>query len=235
VRDLRLLYFAFCAVLRLLVRRRGDVAREAEIVILRHELAVLRRTAGRPRLDWADRGSDLRACKGHLPRLSRSPGHDARDVAAPAQGYRPSPLGSRAPTPRPAEGRFGDARADPSHRAGDSALGLPADRRRTREGGDRGLRHDGPAYPRAGRPHAGTAPGRADLARVPARAGRRHARLRLPLGRHDSATSRVRPVLHRALDQTRPLRRRHSQPDRTMGYAAGATSQPAVTSNRSRC
>ena len=52
---LRFLYFAFCAVLRLLVRRRGDAAREAEIVILRHELAVLRRTAARARLDWADR------------------------------------------------------------------------------------------------------------------------------------------------------------------------------------
>jgi putative transposase len=52
---LRFLYLAFCAVLRGLVRRCGDVAREAEIVILRHELVVLRRTAGRARLDWADR------------------------------------------------------------------------------------------------------------------------------------------------------------------------------------
>jgi transposase len=52
---LRFVYLAFCAMLRLLVRRRGDVAREAEVVILRHELAVLRRTAGRARHDWADR------------------------------------------------------------------------------------------------------------------------------------------------------------------------------------
>jgi putative transposase len=52
---LRFLYLALCAVLRILVRRRDDVAREAEIVILRHELAVLRRTAGRARLDWANR------------------------------------------------------------------------------------------------------------------------------------------------------------------------------------
>jgi transposase len=52
---LRFLYLAFCAVLRILVRRRGDVAYEAEIAIVRHELAVLRRTAGHARLDWADR------------------------------------------------------------------------------------------------------------------------------------------------------------------------------------
>jgi putative transposase len=53
---LRFVQLALCAVLRPLVRRRGgDAAREAEIAILRHELAVLRRTAGHARLDWADR------------------------------------------------------------------------------------------------------------------------------------------------------------------------------------
>jgi putative transposase len=54
--TLRLLYLLFCQVLRwLALLARSSAAKDAELLVLRHELALLRRQVTRPRLDWADR------------------------------------------------------------------------------------------------------------------------------------------------------------------------------------
>ena len=65
------LYLAFRALLGTLVRtRRGLDVKDIELLVLRHELEVLRRQVARPKLRAADRAL-LAAAACHLPRPSR--------------------------------------------------------------------------------------------------------------------------------------------------------------------
>ena len=53
---LRLIYMSFTRVLSWMVLLvRSDTTKEIEILVLRHQLAVLQRGAARPRMSWADR------------------------------------------------------------------------------------------------------------------------------------------------------------------------------------
>jgi hypothetical protein len=64
----RLAYLTLCRSIQLLVLlARGDAAKELEILVLRHQLAVLRRQTPRPKLEPADRAL-LAAISPILPR-----------------------------------------------------------------------------------------------------------------------------------------------------------------------
>jgi len=72
--SLRLLYLIFVRLCGwLALPGRSSASESAELLVLRHEVEMLRRTQPTPRLDWADRavivraenrihGSDLQSC-----------------------------------------------------------------------------------------------------------------------------------------------------------------------------
>jgi hypothetical protein len=66
--SLRLLYLIFIRLAGgLVLLARSTASKDAELLVLRHEVAVLRRGNPRPRLDWAD-GAILAALIRRLPK-----------------------------------------------------------------------------------------------------------------------------------------------------------------------
>ena len=107
-------------------------------LVLRHELAVLRRRSARPRLTWSDRA--FLAALARLLAPERRPGLIVspatllrwhRDLARKRWCH---PHRTRA-----ARDRGSDARSDPASRAREPTLGLPADHWRARQARDHGL------------------------------------------------------------------------------------------------
>jgi hypothetical protein len=109
--SLRLLYLIFQHLIGLLLLLgRTSSTKDIELLVLRHELAVLRRANPRPRLNWADR-TVFAALVRRLPRALRA--HRLRT---------PSCAGTATLC-----ARGGHTRIDPTaHRARDQQLQLPA-------------------------------------------------------------------------------------------------------------
>ena len=86
--SLRLLYLIFVRLCGwLILLSRSSASKDAELLVLRHQNAVLRRTHPRRRLDWAVMAALIRLLPGrlrapaghtrHRPAVAPSPGHQA--------------------------------------------------------------------------------------------------------------------------------------------------------------
>lgn len=159
------------AFARLLAGGRADSGAQAlEILVLRHQLRVLRRKAGAAPSSGPSTGCSWlrRACPAKGP-VAVVHGHSA-DAPAMAPGARPKKVdlwpGRKAGT---ATGRSRGARSDPATGQGKLSLECRSHPRRAAQARDPCRRHNNPDAPSKGGPWAGSPADGSHLVAVPAR------------------------------------------------------------------
>jgi hypothetical protein len=165
--SLRLLYLVFLRLLNLLLFGRSSASKDVGLLVLRHEVAVLRRVNPKPRLDWADRAV-FAALVLRLPQMLReaSPGHAGHDPALA------SPLGRQevdlSPPSRASTCRGHGGLVDRADGPGESPLGIPENSGRVAQAWSPGGGVYDPPRSAAVADPSGAGPGhRHDLAAVP--------------------------------------------------------------------
>src|SRR5271166_231648 len=207
--------------------RRESWWKDAEILMLRHQLAAAQRE--RPRahscLTWPDRAW-LALLAGTLPvdrlaamRLIVTPG----TIMRWAPRHRAPPVGAcvaRWPL-RPSAGAPQGAVCGAAAGGGERVLGLPADPRRACRTGHHGRAVHGLADPQESRDRSGAPPGRPGLGRVPAVPGARDPGAGLLHRRPAQRRQDLCPGRHRARLPPRPGPWHNRAPRPGLGRAAG--------------
>ncbi len=218
------LYRAFCRVLQLVrLARRRDTDLAIEVVMLRHEVAVLRRQVHRPMLQPADRAV-LAGLARLLPR--QRVGRLFVQPATLLRWHRARRQALDVPTrsARSTGHREGNYRAHPPLGEGEPDVGLPADPRRALDLGRHHRRVERLGDLEAPRHRAVTAAIGTELGGVPHCAGERVDGVRLLQRRHGPPPAALRARPHRPRHAPRPDRRRDREASCRMGDPAG--SQP---------
>src|SRR5271157_2366786 len=224
-------------IVYLLVRRilglavlisRSDLAKDAELLVLRHENAVLRRHAGRVRYGPADR-LWLAALARLIPRRRWGAIFPITPATLLAW-HRRLVAGKYDTSKRRAPGRppTGTGHHPPRRPPGEreSTVGTPPHPGRT----DQARRGGRPVHclgdPACCGHRSSAAPLGPDLAAVPARPGCRDPRGRLPARGHRAAQETVCPGVHRARHPPDAPWWRYREPHRRVDRAAGARPGP---------
>jgi transposase InsO family protein len=133
---LSFLYLAFRALLGALVRsHRGLDVKDVELLVLRHELEILRRQGGAAEARSCRSGAAERRCGAPAAAVAQSAVSDATDAAALASSARASEVAAAGTPGREAAARSGDPGGGPAPGAREPAMGPPPDLWRARQAG----------------------------------------------------------------------------------------------------
>jgi hypothetical protein len=195
---------------------------EVEVVVLRHQLMVLKRQVGRPRLRRCDR-LFMAAVEQDSPSStvvvifgqpadppSVAPGAGAKEVDLPSNVNR-----------RQTTDQGGDSRADPADGEGESEVGMPQDPGRARQARHQGLGDEDPHPPARERARSCTAANRSHLERVPQVPGPGDLGSGLLHGGDRLALHAVRALHDRGRIPSCADPRRHAEPRLSVGDPAG--------------
>ena len=211
------------ALARLLVGRRADQGtKDLEILILHHQVRVLRRKTLRPKLRPLDRAL-LAAASRLLPRdrwasfivTPQTLLRWHRELVRRSWTYR-----SRTKPGRPPN-RPGGSGAHPAPRRGESPLGVREDPGRAPQARDRSQCHNDQDAPQKIGPRSCPTTLGPHVVGVPANPGRRDHRLRLFHRRDRVAPDALRPCLHRTPEPANPSEHHHGPPGLVLGDPGG--------------